>query len=163
MSFFAALGLDVRHFGPMWHILKVAQLVETDLNRISSAEGLSIADFHLLSALMMEGDKPLTATDLALTLNVSNAALTKRVQKLTRQGLLLRQGAECDRRAVMLHLTLEGAAKVRSVASAIEREGLFVRYFRSLSEADRLSLGRVLGDLHTRVERHFDPASRSEA
>ena len=162
MSFFAAHGLDVRHFGPMWHLLKVAQLVETDLNRISSSHGLSIADFHLLSALMMEGGSPLRATDLALALNVSNAVLTGRVRKLANDGLVIRQAEKTDRRAAMLHLTPQGADKVKAISVAIEREGQFIRIFRRLEDSDRVLLGRILGELHTLMDRHFLPSSRSD-
>ena len=160
MSFYAALGLEVGHFGPLWHLLKIAQLAETDLNRISGLHGLSIADFHLLGALMMEGDRPLRATDLAGALNVSNAALTGRIRKLADRDLVARGAERGDRRAARLSLTPHGRDKVRAVATALERDGLFLHYYRRLAPADQAVLGRVLGDLHTLIERHFVPAPR---
>ncbi|MBW8859957.1 MAG: MarR family transcriptional regulator [Caulobacter sp.] len=160
MAFYAALGLDVRHFGPMWHVMKVAQLVETDLNRISGRHGLSIADFHLLGALMMEPQKPLRPTDLALALNVSNAALTARIRKLADKGLVVGAPADGDRRVTVLQLTAKGSDVVLAIGAAIEREGHFVRYFRALPEADQQALGRILGELHTQMDRHFLPAPR---
>ncbi len=162
MAFFAALGLDVRHFGPMWHVMKVAQLVETDLNRISGRHGLSIADFHLLGALMMDADKPLRPTDLALALSVSNAALTARIRKLADAGLVISKPAEDDRRVTFLHLTAQGSRIVLAIGAAIEREGHFVRYFRGLPQADQQALGRIMGELHTLMDRHFLPAHRGD-
>lgn len=162
MAFFGALGLDVRHFGPMWHVMKVAQLVETDLNRISGQHGLSVADFHLLGALMMDGEKPMRPTDLALALNVSNAALTARIRKLTGKGLVVGQAGKGDRRVVFLHLTTLGSQTVLAIGAAIEREGHFVRYFRGLPEDDQRALGRIMGGLHTLMDRHFLPASRGD-
>lgn len=162
MAFFAALGLDVRHFGPMWHVMKVAQLVETDLNRISGRHGLSIADFHLLGALMMDAEKPLRPTDLALALNVSNAALTARIRKLVDAGLVISKPAEADRRVTFLHLTAQGSRIVLAIGAAIEREGHFVRYVRGLPQADQQALGRIMGELHTLMDRHFLPAHRGD-
>lgn len=162
MAFFAALGLDVRHFGPMWHVMKVAQLVETDLNRIAGQHGLSIADFHLLGALMMDAEKPMRPTDLALALNVSNAALTTRIRKLAGKGLVVGKPGDRDHRATFLHLTAQGSEIVLAIGAAIEREGHFVRYFGGLPEADQGALGRIMGELHTLMDRHFLPASRSE-
>jgi DNA-binding MarR family transcriptional regulator len=161
-AFFAGRGLDVAHFGPMWHVMKVAQLVETELNRIAAQHGLSIADFHLLGALMMEADRPMRATDLALALNVSNAALTARIRKLADAGLVVGETALDDRRATVLSLTAKGAEIVLAIGGAIEKEGHFVRYFRGLPDADQQALGRILGELHTLMDRHFLPASRGD-
>ena len=160
-AFFAGLGLDVGHFGPMWHLMKVAQLVETELNRIAGRRGLSLADFHLLGALMMDAEKPLRPTDLALALNVSNAALTARIRKLTAAGLVAGETGR-DRRATVLRLTAEGSETVLAVGAAIEREGQFVRYFRGLPPGDQQALGRIAGELHTLMDRHFLPVPRGD-
>ena len=161
-AFFAGLGLDVRHFGPMWHVMKVAQLVETDLNRIAGQHSLSIADFHLLGALMMDAEKPMRPTDLALALNVSNAALTTRIRKLADKGLVLGQAKQGDRRVTVLHLTSLGSQVVLAIGAAIEREGHFVRYFRGLPDDDQQALGRIMGELHTLMDRHFLPTTRGD-
>jgi DNA-binding MarR family transcriptional regulator len=161
-AFFAGMGLDVRHFGPMWHVMKVAQLVETDLNRIAGQHGLSIADFHLLGALMMDAEKPMRPTDLALALNVSNAALTARIRKLSDKGLVVGRTAPDDRRVTVLRLTAKGSEVVLAIGATIEKEGHFVRYFRNLPEADQQALGRILGELHTLMDRHFLPATRGD-
>lgn len=160
-AFYEALGLDVRHFGPMWHLMKAAQLVETELNRIAGRHGLSIADFHLLGALMMDAEKPMRPTDLALALNVSNAALTARIRKLTRAGMVVGETGR-DRRATVLRLTAEGSRTVLAIGSAIEAEGHFVRYFRALPDPDQQALGRIMGQMHTLMDRHFLPASRGD-
>ncbi|WP_239806853.1 hypothetical protein [Croceicoccus hydrothermalis] len=57
-AYFGALGMEVAHFAPLWHLLKISQLLETELNRICARYQLSMADFHLLCALMMEGSRP---------------------------------------------------------------------------------------------------------
>lgn len=146
----------------MWHVMKVAQLVETDLNRIAGQHGLSIADFHLLGALMMDAEKPMRPTDLALALNVSNAALTARIRKLSDAGLVVGEKGEGDRRVIVLRLTAPGSETVLTISAAIEREGHFVHYFQGLPQDDQRALGRIMGELHTLMDRHFLPMFRSD-
>lgn len=159
-AFFAAMGLDVSHFGAVWHIFKVGQLMATDLNRVSSLHGLSIADFHLLGALMMRAPEPMRATDLANALNVSNAALSGRVKKLTQQQLVTSTATQADRRTRLLHLTDAGAQKVQNIGRSLEDIGRFVRHYRQLPEDDRVALDRIMGRLHTLLDRDFLPAQR---
>lgn len=162
-SFFAGLGMDVSHFGPMWHIFKVGQLLDTDLNRISRQFDLSIADFHLLGAMMILAPEPVRATDLALQLNVSSAALSVRIRRLAGQGLLSRYEAENDRRAVMLGLTEAGAAKVVAIGKALECEGRFIHYFRQFAAGEQSALAQTMGRLHTMMDRDFLPVVRSKS
>ena len=135
-------------------------MLEADLNRIGALHGLSIADFHLLGALMIDGPEPLRATDLALTLNVSNAALSSRIGKLARKGLLIRSASASDRRAALLQLTEQGAAKVQAIGLALEQGGSFVRHFRQLDEAKQAALGEIMGELHDAMDRDFLPVTR---
>lgn len=161
-SFFAELDLDVGHFAALWHSFKVGERLTADLNAVSARYGVSIADFHLLGALMMDRPTPLRATDLALALHVTNAAISTRATRLADQGLLNRTDSRTDHRAVLLHLTDAGAEKVRAVGAALERESRFVALFRRLPEADRAALGRIMGDLHTQMARDFIPVPRPE-
>ena len=163
IAYFGALGFEVEHFGSQWSLLRIAQLIEADLNRICAPHGISIADFHLLSALMMERGEPLRATDLAHALNVSNAALTGRVRRLAEKALIERDHEGGDRRAALLALTPEGHELVRAAAADLEREGLFLQCFRAMAAADRAELHRLLGDIHTAINRHFVPTSRPDA
>lgn len=159
--FFADLGLDVQHFASVWHIFKVGQLMVTDLNRISGLHGLSISDFHLLSALMMSKPEPMRATDIAYALNVSNAALSVRVKKLDRLGLLTCSVAPNDRRTKLLHLTESGIEKVWNIGRSLEDGGRFVHHYRQLPEADREALDRIMGTLHMLFDRDFQPVPRN--
>lgn len=161
-AYFGRLGLDVSHFGAIWHLYKVGQLMGIDLNQISRGHGLSIADFHLLSALMMNDPVPMRATDLASALNVSNAALSGRVARLAKRGLLTCTESAADRRTKMLLHTNEGAEKVRSIGSDLERAGRFVHHYRQLPQADREALERIIAELHTMMDRDFLPVTRGD-
>ena len=54
MSFYAALGLDVRYFAALWHTFNVGHILATDLDWICRRHGLSIADFNLLGAVRFD-------------------------------------------------------------------------------------------------------------
>ncbi len=161
-SFFSELDLNVSHFAAVWHSFKVGERLAADLNAVSARHDLSIADFHLLGALMMERPTPLRATDLALALHVTNAAISTRVARLAAQGLLERAHSATDHRAVLLHLTDTGAAKVRAIGAALEHKSRFIALFRRLPEVDRDALERIMGELHTQLARSFVPVSRSK-
>lgn len=154
--------LDVEYFAALWHIFTIGHLVAADLDRIARRLGFSIADLHLLGSLRIERPHPLRATDLALTLHVSNAVLSTRIERLSQKGLVVRTPSTSDRRAFDLKLTPEGAGTVDRAIVEIARDAKFVRHFRKLPEADRVALGRILGDLHERLDREFVAAVRGD-
>lgn len=155
MAFYATLGLDVGYFAALWHTFNVGHILATDLDRVCRRHALSVADFNLLGALRIERPRPLRPRDLAATLQVSHAALSSRIARLERDGLLVRSPAESDRRASTLVLTVEGARLVETIHSEIETDSQFVRQFHRLSHEDRSELSRIMGRLHTNLDREF--------
>jgi DNA-binding MarR family transcriptional regulator len=155
MTFYAALGLDVRYFPAVWHTFNVGHILATDLDRICRHHGLSAADFNLLGALRIDRPQHLRPTDLAVTLQVEQAALSARISRLERDGLLVRSPSTGDRRASTLQLTPQGARLVEVVHSSVERDSHFVRQFNRLSEEDQSALARIMGELHTQLDREF--------
>jgi DNA-binding MarR family transcriptional regulator len=159
-SFFAGLDLQVEHFAAMWHTFNVGRLLANDLNAISAQHGISIADFHLLGAMMIDGERPLRATDLAGTLDLSLAVISERVTRLAAMALLQRQPSQRDRRTTLLTITPAGAAKVQAVAAALEAQARFVRHYQALPAPDRIALDRIMGHLHAQMHRDHAPVSR---
>lgn len=155
MTFYAALGLDVRYFSALWHTFNVGHILATDLDRICRQHGVGVADFNLLGALRIDRPQRLRPTDLAATLQVSQAALSARISRLERDGLVVRSPAARDRRASTLHLTPEGSRMVEAIHSCVERDSQFVRQFNRLSAEDRAALARIMGELHTQLDREF--------
>lgn len=160
-AFFGDMGFAVDHLGPLWHLLKAAQLVMSDLDRIASEQGLSYADFQLLGALMMAAPDPVRAATLAAALNVSNPVLSLRSARLAAMGLIERVQQGSDRRTRPMRLPPEGRARTEIVARELERRGAFVRHLAQLDKADRATLERVLRDIHERMDRDYLPSPRS--
>ncbi len=159
-AFYGGIGLDVRYFSALWHTFNVGHMLTTDLDRTCRRFGLSIADFNLMGALRIDHPLPLRATDLAVTLQVTNGALTARIAKLSDKGLLQKSPAEDDRRAFVIELTAEGRSIVEAVHTAIAQESHFVREVNRLPGEDRESLERIMGELHSRLDRQFVSAHR---
>ena len=159
-KFYVAQGHEVGHFAALWHSFNVGHMLATNLNQICRNFDLSIADLNLLGALGVEQQTPLRTSDLAMTLQVSNGALSNRIENLERKGLLLRTASEHDRRAFTLTATEAGKRKVESVHEAIARDSHFVQAFNRLSEDDREALERIMGTLHTALDRTFTHVHR---
>ncbi|MCX7283214.1 MAG: MarR family transcriptional regulator [Novosphingobium sp.] len=162
-EFFAPLGMSVGHIGALWHLLKVAQLVQSDIDRITAAQGISYADFQLLGALMMADPDPVKASELAPALNASHAVLSLRCRRLAAQGLLIREECPQDRRAIPMRITPAGARRVHETAKALERQGQFVQRYNALPQNQRASLEMILRVLHMRLDRDFLPQARKDA
>lgn len=160
LAHYASLGHDVRHFSALWHTFNVGHMLVTNLNRICREYDLSSADLNLLGALGVDQDKPLRASDLAITLQVSNAALSSRIDKLARKGLLIRSPDSADRRSFTLLITPQGAQTVESAHAAITRDAHFVREFHRLSAEDQAALNRIMGTLHAELDRDFTHVHR---
>ncbi len=161
-NFYASIDLDVSHFSALWHTYTVGHLLFTDLDRIAREHDISVADLHLLGALRIDRPRLLRATDLAATLQVSNAVLSGRIARLGQEGLLIREPSASDRRAFELRLTAEGAKKVEDVMSAIEQRSGFVRHYHSLPQEDQATIGRIMGDLHSKMDRDFIAVKRGK-
>ncbi|MFE1950842.1 MarR family winged helix-turn-helix transcriptional regulator [Streptomyces sp. NPDC059524] len=121
--------------------------------RLSSSierHGLSVAGFDVLTALRRAG-KPyrLTAGQLADSGLVSSAGVTLRMDRLEKDGLIVRERDADDRRVVYSRLTDEGLAKVDTVfADHLDNER---RMLAGLSPSERRQLARLLGKLERSI------------
>ncbi len=112
--------------------------------------GLSVAGFDVLTALRRSG-KPyrLTAGQLADQGLVSSAGVTLRIDRLEKDGLIVRERDAEDRRVVYSRLTDAGLAKVDEVfAEHVENER---RMLGGLSPSECRQLARLLGKLETSI------------
>ena len=82
--------------------------------------GLSIADFDVLNTLQRVGErhgsKP---TDLARSALITTGAMTSRLDRLERAGLIRRTSDPADRRGVLVLLTTQGSKLARRALYAL--------------------------------------------
>ncbi|MEV3861102.1 MarR family transcriptional regulator [Streptomyces sp. NPDC050095] len=124
--------------------------------RLTSAieqHGLAVAGFDVLTALRRAGAPyRLTAGQLADSGLVSSAGVTLRIDRLEKDGLIVRErdeGEGADRRVVYSRLTDAGLAKVDEVfAEHLDNER---RMLTDLSPAERRQLARLLSKLERSI------------
>lgn len=86
--------------------------------------GLGLTDFMVLEALLHKG--PLTITQIQEKVLLASGSMTAAIDRLERQGWLVRTAAAEDRRARVLELTREGRAVIR---------GAFAQHAKDLEAA----------------------------
>ncbi|MGG2464864.1 MarR family winged helix-turn-helix transcriptional regulator [Streptomyces sp. RGM 3693] len=130
----------------------------TRLTTSIERHGLSVAGFDVLTALRRSG-RPyrLTAGQLADSGLVSSAGVTLRIDRLEKDGLIVRERDAEDRRVVYSRLTDEGLAKVDKVfAEHLDNER---RMLGGMSPAECRQLARLLGKLeHSILASDEEPA-----
>jgi len=126
----------------------VNDVVEKRLLREVGPRQLTFSQFKLLKLVALTDAQMIG--DAAAFLGVSNAAASKAVDKLVRQGLLLRNEAQRDRRAVHHSLTASSRRVLAAYDAAKDRKLTSVfRHFspqdlrRTADLLDRLSAGIV--------------------
>ncbi len=80
------------------------------------AHGITAGEYGVLVVLSEAHDHRLKMCDLAAALHLSPSGLTRRIDGLSKQGLVAREAAPDDRRAVLAALTDAGVAKLESAA-----------------------------------------------
>lgn len=119
--------------------------------------GVSMAGFDVLTALRRAGAPySRTAGELAESALISSAGVTLRIDRLEKDGLIVRERDPEDRRVVHSRLSEEGRERIDELfAEHLENER---RMLSGLSPAECRQLGRLLGKL----ERSVAAAQREE-
>ena len=122
----------------------------TKLTSAIERHGLAVAGFDVLTALRRAGAPyRLTAGQLADSGLVSSAGVTLRIDRLEKDGLIVRERDADDRRVVYSRLTDAGLAKVDEVfAEHLDNER---RMLGELSPAECRQLARLLGKLERSI------------
>jgi DNA-binding MarR family transcriptional regulator len=122
------------------HILRQ---LESDLVR---EQQLPLASYDVLVQLVEAPDRRLRMTELAEKVLISRSGLTRLVDRLAREGLVVREACESDARGLFAVLTPAGYERLR-VASTTHLRGVEEHVTSRLSEEDLRDLARVLGKL----------------
>lgn len=127
----------------MWiRLLGVTRAAEGQLREfLRLRHQTTLPRFDVLAALYRRRDG-VTMSELSRMLLVSNGNATTVVDRLEKDGLVLRTPSVTDRRTVVVALTPEGLAQFEGLAADHEAE--VSRLFSSLSEADLHTLNDIL-------------------
>lgn len=139
---------------PIW---RLAKLFADDRSRALRAAGIDTATLDLLSVIRRSGPPYVLSTrEIGRRALVTAGAISQRVARAERDGLVRRTPGTTGRRTVLVSLTAEGHALVeRSVDMVLGREAELVS---SLSEGERASLIGLLDKLMADVRQRTTDA-----
>jgi DNA-binding MarR family transcriptional regulator len=108
------------------------------------SSGITPPQFMILSSLDKNGESRMT--DLARALGVSTAAVTGIVDRLVRDGCIVRRSDPKDRRIVKVGLTAKATRMVKEMME--HRKKLTMRIFGMISQREREEYLKIL--MHVR-------------
>jgi len=153
--------LDVSPMGIIGRLHRLAGRLDTELRTVFASAGLGDGDFDVLACLRRtEPPHELTPGELVASTMVTSGAITKRIDRLERAGLVTRTVSDADARSRRIALTDKG---FRLVDDLIEKHVANEhRLVAGLSERDRSELARLL-EAWGRALDELDLAARPSA
>jgi DNA-binding MarR family transcriptional regulator len=124
-----------------WRGMRDVQIqLEAELtSNLVSAHGITLGEYAVLVTLSEVPEHRLRMCDLAAQLSLSPSGLTRRLDGLVRQGLVVREPSAEDRRVILATLTPAGASRLREAAPD-HVEGVRRAFLDHLSRADVTAL-----------------------
>lgn len=132
--------LDLRVEGIVDRINGIQRRVRRMLDETLEEHGLSSGEWHVLGKLSRSEGGRRAAGDLAAQVELSSAAMTNRLDRLEKEGLIRRVQDEKDRRSVQIEVTTKGrdlyerAVDTQSAKEAIVADALAPRQQDQLND-----------------------------
>ncbi|RNJ42001.1 MarR family transcriptional regulator [Mesorhizobium erdmanii] len=139
--------LDVSPMGVLGRLNEASSLIARDrLAPLFAQFGLQAGEFDVLATLRRSGSPyALTPTDLYEATMVTSGAMTNRLDRLEKAGLILRGPHPNDRRGIVVQLTGKGLALIDEALTAhVANEH---EILAGLNDAERETLSRLLEKL----------------
>ena len=156
--------VDVSGMAVIGRISRLDKLIQPRLDAVFAQHGLESWEFDVLATLRRQGEPhQLTPGELLAAMMITSGAMTNRLDRLERRGLVRRTRSPTDGRQVLVTLTSDGLTKVDSALvdhAANERS-----IIEPLSPEQRSHLIELLGVLtHSMLDRTAaDPPSEPTA
>ena len=130
----------------MVRLLRVARHLERALQATYASFDLNSGEFDVLATLRLEHPTyHLSPTDLFRSLMLSSGAMTNRIDRLERAGLVVRRVDPKDRRGILVALTPEGRKVVdRALAISVADQR---QLLTTLQQVERERLAELLRKL----------------
>lgn len=141
-------GLDFDVEGIVDRISGINRRIKRGLEATLAEYDLTHQDFHVLATLRNSGSR--TPGALAKYSELSTGAMTSRLDKLEREGLIRRVPSPDDRRSVVVELTDAGRKKYEQTVSVQARKEAF--FASALSKPEQKRLNGLLRKLMLALE-----------
>ena len=135
--------LDRSPMGVIGRVHRIGAQLDVELRTVFAAAGLGDGEFDVLATLRRSGAPyALTPGEITAAAMVTSGAVSKRVDRLERAGLVVRERREDDGRGRSVSLTAEGLALIdRLVVEHVENED---RLLSGLTAVERDQLAALL-------------------
>lgn len=114
-------------------ILRASELYGRDLKR---AAGVTAVQFRVLQIIGETGQA--TAKEISRRMHVTQATVTSLVDKLVRDGMVLREQSMQDRRQTNIHLTPKGRKTLAEAPDPLQQR--FVKKFEAMEDWEQAML-----------------------
>lgn len=143
--------LDASPMGVIGRVARASRHLDLRLEETFRRSGLNAGAFDVLAALRRAGPPyRLSPTALFGSLMLSSGAMTNRIDRLERAGLVARMPDPADRRSVLVELTRAGLDRIdRAVGEHLANEE---RLLAGLTGRERAELARLLRKLLLSLE-----------
>ena len=146
-------NLDLTVEGIVDRIMGLSKRFKHSLEETLSEQGVSYVDWKILGALTRK-KKPRSAGALAQIAELSSGAMTNRLDRLEKAGLVRRIDDPGDRRGVLVELTAKGKrAYTESAGAEAAKEALITS---ALNKREKAELNTLLRRLMIEFERRED-------
>lgn len=119
-----------------------AQLVRELDDELQQAHGLPLHEYEVLLTLEAAPERQLRMTDLAGSVLLSQSGLTRLVDRLERDGFVLRERCTDDRRGLLARLTDRGYTRLQG-ARATHLAGVRERFLSRVTEQELAELAAL--------------------
>jgi DNA-binding MarR family transcriptional regulator len=152
--------LDVTPMSVIGRLSRAARRVDLALAETFAAHGLDAASFDVLATLRRSGGPfALSPTQLGAAAMITTGAVTQRLDKLERRGLVRRDRRPGDGRGVLVHLTATGRKAIDSaLPDHLDTEQ---QLLSRLSARQQRDLARLLAILLSDLEATENPATET--
>jgi DNA-binding MarR family transcriptional regulator len=110
----------------------------------------NVVRYHILKCLERRG--PHHLTEISATLNVKKNTLSELLDRMARDGLVLREYAPGDRRMIILRVTPKGRAAIKEFERSLMAH--IADFLKTLDPADRRDLVQAIDSLIRILARH---------
>ncbi|MDX6232302.1 MAG: hypothetical protein QOH68_1286 [Nocardioidaceae bacterium] len=151
--------IDASPMEVIGRISRLAADLDPLLAPVFTSRGLGDGEFDVLATLRRSGEPfELSPGELGASMMVTSGAVTKRIDRLERSGLVTRRVSDVDARARLIRLTAEGLRIVdEAVVDHVANEK---RLLSGLSAAERETLADLLRKLGESIDA-FDAEMRA--
>lgn len=135
--------LETESMAIMGRMLRVAKHMETEVAEVHKKYDLKLGEFDVLATLRRSGEPyKLTPSELINTMMLTSGAMTNRLDKLERKGLITRSHSKADRRSVFVQLTKDGLVLIEEML--VKHVEIQSQLVDSLSDTQKKQLNQLL-------------------